>query len=81
MLRGKCPVTGKVQYTSLREARMVLDKLKVRRMGHKTERSAYQCGFCPHWHITCMAHKQDHTPRLAPHRRWRWRGIVTDDEE
>lgn len=80
MERGKCGTTGKTQYVSRRDARLALDKLAVRRAGHKTERTAYPCRFCDYWHLSSMGDKQpERVPRMAPATRWRWRGEVPDD--
>lgn len=85
MAAGKCGVTGKVQYHNRREARLALNKLKVRRAGHKTERSAYHCRFCNQWHLTSMGERHSDTkPRMHPApRRWRWTGALpaTNEEE
>ena len=81
MHQGKCEVTGKTQYASRREARQGLDKLRVRRAGHKTERNAYRCKFCERWHLTTMGEKPGvPTPRLEPATKWRWDGSIDDEE-
>lgn len=82
-MAGKCGVTGKTQYLDRREARLALDKLRVRRAGHKTERTAYHCRFCGRWHLSSMGEKPKPTDirqRLTPNKRWRRSDIVTDDE-
>lgn len=81
---SKCEATGKTQYSNRRSARMALDKLMVRRNGHKTERTAYSCRFCGKWHLSSQGDKQPiRTPRLAPSVRWRWTGNPppSDEEE
>lgn len=78
---GKCGVTGKTTYQDRREARLALDKLRVRRSGHKTERTAYHCRFCNHWHISSMGEKPTDTkPRMAPATKWRWRGDPPEED-
>ena len=84
MPAGKCPVTGKTQYIDRREARLALDKLIVRRAGHKTERSAYPCPHCDKWHITSMGekpHRNLRATRLTPNKRWRWKQSPPTTEE
>lgn len=81
MVGGKCETTGKSQYASRHAARVALNKLRVRRSGHKTERSAYNCKFCGKWHLTSMGETTEasNATRLEPARRWKgWRG---DEEE
>ncbi len=72
-MAGGCTATGKRQYATRREARIALNKLLVRRAGHKTERSAYSCKFCNEWHITKMGEKpRELKPtRMPPAKRWR----------
>ena len=78
---GKCAVTGKTQYEDRREARLALNKLMVRRAGHKTERTAYHCRFCDKWHLSSMGEKPTDTkPRMEPAKRWRWTGEPPQDE-
>ena len=72
MALGKCPDTGKTQYRDRREARVALNKLRVRRAGHKTERAAYHCRFCGKWHLTSQGEKAPRSTRMAPADRWRW---------
>lgn len=84
MPAGKCPETGKTQYVDRREARLALDKLIVRRAGHKTEQSSYKCPACALWHITSMGDKPHHNlrqRRLAPAKRWRWKQHPPTTEE
>lgn len=70
---GKCDTTGKTQYATRREARVALDKLRVRRAGHKTERTAYPCRFCSLWHLSSQDDKaRVRQPRLAPATKWRY---------
>jgi len=81
MAGGKCGTTGKTQYADRREARIALDKLLVRRNGHKTERTAYQCRFCDQWHLSSMGERPNtvNATRMEPVRRWRWNRVVNDD--
>lgn len=75
MSKGKCEVTGKTQYLDRRDARLALEKLRVRRAGHKTERNAYHCRFCDKWHITSMGERPNARSlktRMTPHQRWKW---------
>lgn len=84
MPAGKCSVTGKTNYLDRREARLALDKLLVRRAGHKTEQSAYNCPHCGKWHITSMGEKPQRNlraTRLTPHKRWRWKQQTPTTEE
>lgn len=81
-MTGKCETTGKVQYASRREARVGLNKLLVRRRGHKTERSSYKCKYCDSWHLTTMGEKPGvPLPRLAPADPWKWDGTVQEEED
>lgn len=72
----KCGTTGKTQYATRRDARTALDKLIVRRAGHKTECTYYRCKFCGKWHLSSMADKRrERVPRMSPAKRWRFRGL------
>lgn len=81
MDEGKCATTGKTQYVTRRHARLALDKLLIRRSGHKTERTAYMCRFCGQWHLSSMGDKPERVPRMAPASRWRWQGVAPDEDE
>lgn len=81
MSKGKCEATGKTQYLDRRDARLALDKLRVRRAGHKTERTAYHCRFCDKWHISSMGERPKARAigtRMAPHQRWKWNRTTND---
>lgn len=75
-----CGVTGKVIYWTQDEARKALDKVRVRRRGHKTEQSSYTCHHCGTWHITCLSEAPRNATRLKPHTRLR-RHRILDEEE
>lgn len=82
MAAGKCDTTGKTRYQDRREARLALDKLRIRRAGHKTERSAYHCRFCDSWHISSMGERPTGSKtRMEPHQRWRWGGKLKPEED
>lgn len=67
----KCVTTGKLRYPARADARQALDKLRVRRAGHLTEKTAYQCRYCGDWHLTKRGEKRG--PRMEPAKRWRWK--------
>lgn len=45
-----CPVTRKIKYASLREAKRDMRRLKG--SGGKYHQYAYRCTFCDGWHLT-----------------------------
>lgn len=76
MPAGKCPDTGKTVYLTRREARLALDKVRLRRATNRTEQSAYNCPACGKWHITKIGEKKltkFRETRLPPAKRWRWK--------
>ena len=76
-LRG---VTGKVIYWTQNEARTALDKVRVRRRGHKTEQRSYVCKHCANWHITCLSEAPRNATRLKPHTRLPTHRIRDEEE-
>ena len=50
--------TGKVEYKTQAEARVVLATFRLsRRQNIHTEQRSYKCPLCPYWHLTSQKEK------------------------